>query len=452
MNVKTKIPKTVKLKTYILTVLLISIISVGALHYVLSNAYVGDVTEVWVQPPFSEAAYIAGKYNTTYFFAQNQTTGNYDSLTTNDDTVLQYAIDHTSSAGGMVYVKSASYSASVTVKDKVRFVIEKGATGITVSINAGATCWIENYNIGRTRYYSSGVLTWDENYATSTIPTLSWINIWNQTVIWVIENYTSLLWRDGWNSTVQNIVDLYALTWKGAWNVTVRDVIETFDSLTWKGLWNSTVEAIIDAHSITWNDNWNSTVESIIDGYNINWNDNWNSTVQEIIANYVWQDSLDMNQNQIVNMTFWQGTSFPSSPVEGQPFYRTDLDILFVYDGSGWERAHFSPAAVTDTYSHSNSTAEQTMLEINTTSVIWLYNVYFDFRNLTQDATMKVYSKINASYVEMPLMRLTIGTNERYGISMKSAMINTDWKFTLTSSVYENATRTITYRYFKEEY
>ena len=32
-----------------------------------------------------------------------------------------------------------------------------------------------------------------------------------------------------------------------------------------------------------------------------------------------------------------QGTSFPVSPAEGDPFYRTDEDILYIYDGAGWD-------------------------------------------------------------------------------------------------------------------
>lgn len=32
-----------------------------------------------------------------------------------------------------------------------------------------------------------------------------------------------------------------------------------------------------------------------------------------------------------------KGTSFPGSPIEGQAFYKTDEDTLYIYDGSDWD-------------------------------------------------------------------------------------------------------------------
>lgn len=162
-----------KLKTYLLSIFLISVICAGVLSYTLGQSYIGSVSEVWVQSPFNEATYVFGKYNNTFYYARNSRTGQYEWLSINDDTVLQNSVDATNvDGGGSVYVKAGTYSLSVTVKDKVRLVIEKGATGITVSIGAGATCWVEDYNAGRTRFYSTGTLMWDENYASGKITTV----------------------------------------------------------------------------------------------------------------------------------------------------------------------------------------------------------------------------------------------------------------------------------------
>jgi hypothetical protein len=48
---------------------------------------------------------------------------------------------------------------------------------------------------------------------------------------------------------------------------------------------------------------------------------------------------IDFDQNTATEMVFDMGTSFPVSPtpVEGQAFYRTDEDLLYIYDGSGWD-------------------------------------------------------------------------------------------------------------------
>lgn len=47
---------------------------------------------------------------------------------------------------------------------------------------------------------------------------------------------------------------------------------------------------------------------------------------------------VDFNQNLAVEMVLDQGTAFPTSPapVEGQTFYRTDLDAFYIFDGTSW--------------------------------------------------------------------------------------------------------------------
>lgn len=46
--------------------------------------------------------------------------------------------------------------------------------------------------------------------------------------------------------------------------------------------------------------------------------------------------NVDFNQNEADEMVFDNGTSFPGAPVEGQTFYRSDLDTFYIYDGSTW--------------------------------------------------------------------------------------------------------------------
>ena len=49
-----------------------------------------------------------------------------------------------------------------------------------------------------------------------------------------------------------------------------------------------------------------------------------------------WNDPLD-ELDTAIERVLGSGTSFPGSPAEGDRFYRTDEDKLYVYDGSAWE-------------------------------------------------------------------------------------------------------------------
>lgn len=52
------------------------------------------------------------------------------------------------------------------------------------------------------------------------------------------------------------------------------------------------------------------------------------------------ETDVEGNQKQIKNQVHHEGTAFPTNPppVIGQPFYRTDLPALFVFNGVGWEK------------------------------------------------------------------------------------------------------------------
>lgn len=46
--------------------------------------------------------------------------------------------------------------------------------------------------------------------------------------------------------------------------------------------------------------------------------------------------NIDFNQGWAVEMVLDQGVVFPGGPVEGQTFYRTDLDSFYIFDGVSW--------------------------------------------------------------------------------------------------------------------
>ena len=155
---KLQIPKSVRLKTYLLSLTLISVIFLGTIVYVASNPGF-TAPNVYLDDIPSEASYVV-KTDGTYFWAVR-----YDGKIpagmngTDDDLFIQYTVDNCTANGGTVLVKAGTYSASVTLKDKVRLVIEEGATGITVNIDTGATCWLLDYNSGLITYYVNGVVS-----------------------------------------------------------------------------------------------------------------------------------------------------------------------------------------------------------------------------------------------------------------------------------------------------
>lgn len=122
-----KIPQTTKTK-YLTTSIVISLILlfslIATIGYVRS-IYVGDVTEVWVQPPFSEASYIVGQYNSTYYYAKNCTTGNYDFLSTNASYVIQSCVNAVTN--GSIFIKGGIYEGTsnfLSIISKSNLIIE----------------------------------------------------------------------------------------------------------------------------------------------------------------------------------------------------------------------------------------------------------------------------------------------------------------------------------------
>jgi hypothetical protein len=48
-------------------------------------------------------------------------------------------------------------------------------------------------------------------------------------------------------------------------------------------------------------------------------------------------DDLDANQKEVLNHIIHRGTAFPTSPLEGQFFFRTDLNAPHTFNGATWD-------------------------------------------------------------------------------------------------------------------
>jgi len=125
------------------------LIPVGKANLIATTTY-------YLDTPLPIADYYAGQYQNNTFFAINGT--NWDMYYTSADSnvLLNNVLGNASS--GVVYVGTGAYSATVTVYNGTRLIIARGATGITASIDTGATATIEDQNAGFTRQYVSGSL------------------------------------------------------------------------------------------------------------------------------------------------------------------------------------------------------------------------------------------------------------------------------------------------------
>jgi len=91
-------------------------------------------------------------------YVKDGITGEIKHSGTNAATVIQNAIDNASAlGGGSVYIAQGNYGTiSITLKDKVRLIVEKNAITIAVVIASDATCLLINWNTNTITYYENG--------------------------------------------------------------------------------------------------------------------------------------------------------------------------------------------------------------------------------------------------------------------------------------------------------
>jgi hypothetical protein len=122
-------------------------------------------------------------------------------------------------------------------------------------------------------------------------------------------------------------------------------------------------------------------------------------------------------------------------------FYRNNLKLREIGD---------CPTVTSGTFVLTSDTSEHTIIELTPTVVTYLYNFWLDLNALTQNCTLKVYSKIDGTnYREIEPMTLS-NIDYSLGLVLKEQMISTAWKITIQSTVAEGASRNIPYRYFTE--
>jgi hypothetical protein len=108
-------------------------------YRVVTSAYVGNVTQLWINPPLHEASYVVGVYNTTHYYAKNGTTGNYDFLSTNASYVINNAIGKLT-GGGTILIKEGTYNCSTYFTSQPNLTLCGQGLGTILRLNDGANC------------------------------------------------------------------------------------------------------------------------------------------------------------------------------------------------------------------------------------------------------------------------------------------------------------------------
>lgn len=196
----------------------------------------------------------------------------------------------------------------------------------------------------------------------------------------------------------------------------------------------------------------------------------YNSTFYASRNMSTWDTELDSNKTYIQQMAIGNLTTDFAHPNNGGTIYLKevtlntsltfDAHILIIEAYQGlltFYRGNLKlreigdcPTVTSGTFAFPNGTTEQTIIELTPSVVTYLYNFWLDLNALTQNYTIRVYSKIDGTnYREIEPMTLS-NIDYSLGLVLKEQIINTAWKITIQSTVAEGASRNIPYRYFTE--
>lgn len=171
-------------------------------HVTDKNGFVGCLLQPFVvaDPYTSPGYYFDAASSTATYIVQTDGLGWYRIIRgytgavtaySNPNDALSAAFSGCSGAGS-VYVCAGDYNgASATVLTGTQLVLEKGVSSLTYSCDTGATCMIIDYASGLFRYYGSGALTAEVNWASGTTNLApNWQGTWNTTVLSIIQSNT----------------------------------------------------------------------------------------------------------------------------------------------------------------------------------------------------------------------------------------------------------------------
>jgi hypothetical protein len=159
------------------------------------------------------------------------------------------------------------------------------------------------------------------------------------------------------------------------------------------------------------------------------------------------------------NGAFAQGTAFPTNPVDGQVFYRTDQDVIYVYNGSSWDSQGQSLSNFLFGWCGVFSTGAGLVVDTNTIAAqsfnragyAYLmgsnnsgYNTCYlsHFRKISGVSTANIFTKIwqSSGGAARAIVRVTIGTVSASGIGTESMQAPEAVNFSIDVSGLTNGT------------
>jgi hypothetical protein len=266
----------------------------------------------------------------TYACLQNGSQAKLCDFSTNHSRPIMVGLGNASLNGGSVYIAEGSYSASIILKNNTRLVIDDGAKGITISgVDPSASCIVDDFNSGSFRYYANGLLYSQFDYVHGNLLTVSanLTTIYVNTIDSITGNVVKILRLIVENGTsFPSGPSVGYLFFRKDWST-----LCVYDGSVWVNCSGGGGAGPDLSMYLLQNGSRPLTADWNVGGYGI-YGVTWLNTTNINLNG----GNIYFNQGQAVNMTFWKGTSFPENSVAGQPFFRTDLNGLYVYNGTAW--------------------------------------------------------------------------------------------------------------------
>lgn len=292
----------------------------------------------------------------SYACLQNGSNAGLREYSVSHSAIIQDALNNASVSGGSVYVAEGSYSAFVTLKDKTRLIIDRGATGITIAgVDAGANCILDDFNNGVFKYYGSGSLYSQFDYANGDLLIASG----NITTVYVktidsIDGTTVNILK----LTVENGTSFPSSPAAGRLYL-MNDSLYYWNTTAWVacggggggGLDDDSLYLLSASASnfLLQNGTRPLTADWALNNFGIYQVTYVNvttlncATIEELVS---------CQGVHILQLIVEHGTSFPVVAREKQVFYRDDLAALYVYNNSVWTPVGYTPSS----YPYSNLT------------------------------------------------------------------------------------------------